>query len=310
MSKKISPPPPVKGLPSLDMDGLIHYIKTGKAQNILVLTGAGTSVSAGIPDFRSKGGLYESVGKYNLPYPEAVFTIEYFDKDPGPFYDVSKTLLPGAHKPVVAHYFVTLLARHNILLKLYTQNIDSLDREAGVPDDKIIEAHGSYAKLHCRKCGHEYVYHDYYEDFKNGVVPHCKECGDGVIKPDIVFYGEGLPEEFFNVDEDAAKADLLIVMGTSLTVSPCNTIPGLVGKDVPRVLINRDMVATYGEKIKFIDKEPFDAAEKNHKECFKFGHKLNRRDIFLKGDCDDVCRAIIDALGWTDELEAMMRSYK
>lgn len=72
------------------------------------------------------------------------------------------------------------------------------------------------------------------------------------------------------------------------------------------VLINRDMVGTYNEKIKFIDGKPFDAAEKKNKQCFKFGHKLNRRDIFLKGDCDDVCRSIIDALGWTDELEAMM----
>jgi NAD-dependent histone deacetylase SIR2 len=109
-------------------------------------TGAGISTSAGIPDFRSpETGLYANLTRLNLPYPEAVFDIDFFRKTPEPFYALAQELYPGKFRPTITHSFISLLHQKGLLLKLFTQNIDCLEREAGVPGDKIIEAHGSFA---------------------------------------------------------------------------------------------------------------------------------------------------------------------
>jgi NAD-dependent histone deacetylase SIR2 len=81
----------------------------------------------------------------NLPYPEAVFDIDFFRKTPEPFYSLAQELYPGKFRPTITHSFISLLYQKGLLLKLFTQNIDCLEREAGVPSDKIIEAHGSFA---------------------------------------------------------------------------------------------------------------------------------------------------------------------
>jgi NAD-dependent histone deacetylase SIR2 len=109
-------------------------------------TGAGISTSAGIPDFRSpETGLYANLARLNLPYAEAVFDIAYFRNRPEPFYTLARELYPGKYRPTITHSFITLLHKKGLLLKLFTQNIDCLEREAGVPGDLIIEAHGSFA---------------------------------------------------------------------------------------------------------------------------------------------------------------------
>jgi NAD-dependent histone deacetylase SIR2 len=110
-------------------------------------TGAGISTSAGIPDFRSEDtGLYANLARLKLPYAEAVFDISYFRNNPEPFYTLAQELYPGKYRPTITHSFITLLYKKGLLLKLFTQNIDCLEREAGVPDDMIIEAHGSFAR--------------------------------------------------------------------------------------------------------------------------------------------------------------------
>jgi NAD-dependent SIR2 family protein deacetylase len=109
-------------------------------------TGAGISTSAGIPDFRSpETGLYANLARLNLPYAEAVFDISYFREKPEPFYMLAQELYPGKFRPTITHSFIALLHKKGLLLKLFTQNIDCLEREAGVPGDSIIEAHGSFA---------------------------------------------------------------------------------------------------------------------------------------------------------------------
>jgi NAD-dependent deacetylase sirtuin 2 len=269
------------------------------------LTGAGTSVAAGIPDFRTpKTGLYSKLDEYDLPYPQAVFDISFFDENPKPFFQVSKTLLPGTLKPVTAHYFPTLFNRHGLLQRLYTQNIDSLDRAAGTPEDKVIECHGSYLYNTCRKCKKECTFEEYKDEFMSGEVVHCHECKEGIIKPNVVFFGEGLPAVFFeNVKDDLEEADLLIVMGSSLEVSPCNNIPAGVGPNCVRVLINLGPVAEIEKEVYYKDADDklYDSAEISSPHLFKFKSELNRRDIFIGGDCQKTCRQIIDALGWTDE---------
>jgi len=103
-----------------------------KVHNIIILTGAGISTSAGIPDFRSpKTGLYANLQKYNLPYPEAIFDINYFKQNPKPFFELAKELFTGNYQPTSTHRFIRLLEEEGKLLRNYTQNIDGLEIKEG-----------------------------------------------------------------------------------------------------------------------------------------------------------------------------------
>lgn len=127
-----------------DLQGIAEHLKTAK--NIIIMTGAGISTNANIPDFRSDlFGLYNRLQKYNLPHPTDVFTLEYFLENPRPFYDIAHELYPvmESAKPTTAHYFIKLLADKNILLRHYTQNIDGLEDLTGLDEDKTIQAHGN-----------------------------------------------------------------------------------------------------------------------------------------------------------------------
>ncbi|XP_030921553.1 NAD-dependent protein deacetylase sirtuin-2-like [Geospiza fortis] len=114
------------------------------------MVGAGISTSAGIPDFRSPGtGLYSNLQSYNLPYPEAIFEIGFFKKHPEPFFALARELYPGQFKPTVCHYFMRLLQDKGLLLRCYTQNIDTLERVAGLDPELLVEAHGTFFTSHC-----------------------------------------------------------------------------------------------------------------------------------------------------------------
>ena len=213
---------------------------------------------------------------------EAVFDISYFRNNPLPFYALAHELYPGKYKPTVSHSFVRLLSDKNLLLKLFTQNIDCLDREAGVPADKIVEAHGSFASQRCINCSTSYPEDLMKKAIINSEVPHCltPEC-NGLVKPDIVFFGEQLPEEFHSNRSLPRTADLCIVMGTSLTVQPFASLPGLCPEGVPRVLINMEKVGGLGSRAD---------------------------DILILEDCDSGVRKLASALGWEKELEALWKA--
>jgi NAD-dependent histone deacetylase SIR2 len=161
-SRVVDPDTPPQTLNARTVEALAQYIKDGRAKQIVVMvrytsshhdvvansfkTGAGISTSAGIPDFRSpETGLYANLARLNLPHAEAVFDISYFRDKPEPFYSLARELYPGKFRPTITHSFISLLHKKGLLLKLFTQNIDCLEREAGVPGDLIIEAHGSFA---------------------------------------------------------------------------------------------------------------------------------------------------------------------
>ncbi|KAF3351141.1 ATP-dependent RNA helicase DBP10 [Verticillium dahliae VDG2] len=127
-----------------NLKAVADYIKAGKAERIVVMTGAGISTAA--------GSLYATLARLKLPYAEAVFDIDYFRKHPEPFYCLAKELYPGHFHPTVSHAFIALLAHKGLLLMNFTQNIDCLERRAGVPSDLIIEAHGSFATQRCIAC--------------------------------------------------------------------------------------------------------------------------------------------------------------
>lgn len=278
--EQIDPNTPPQTLSARSVEAVAEYIKDGKPKRIVVMTGAGISTSAGIPDFRSPDtGLYANLARLDLPFAEAVFDISYFRQHPEPFYVLAKELYPGKFYPTIAHSFIALLDEKFMLQKLFTQNIDCLERRAGVPGDKIVEAHGSFATQRCIDCKTEYPDDLMKKAVDEGEVPHCivPQC-NGLVKPDIVFFGEALPEAFFNNRHMPAMADIVIVMGTSLSVHPFASLPQFASEGVPRVLINKEIVGDFGSR---------------------------PDDVIVLGDCDEGVRKLADALGWRDELESM-----
>ncbi|MCJ1395851.1 Sir2 histone deacetylase Hst2 [Xylographa bjoerkii] len=271
---------PPKTLDARSIEAVANFIIEAKVEKIVVMTGAGISTSAGIPDFRSPDtGLYANLARLNLPYAEAVFDISYFRNNPLPFYMLAHELYPGNFRPTIAHSFIRLLSDKGMLLKLFTQNIDCLEREAGVPNEKIVEAHGSFARQRCIECKTSYPDDLMKATVEKAEVPHCitPQC-NGLVKPDIVFFGEQLPEDFFTNHSLPSAADLCIVMGTSLSVQPFASLPGFTAEGVPRILINKELVGDLGTR---------------------------EDDVLILGDCDEGVRRLASALGWLDELEAL-----
>ncbi|XP_072129035.1 NAD-dependent protein deacetylase sirtuin-3, mitochondrial isoform X3 [Mobula birostris] len=200
------------------LQDIASLIQSAGCSKIVVMSGAGISTPSGIPDFRSPGsGLYDNLQQYDVPYPEAVFDIGYFAHNPEPFFAVARQLYPGHCKPNFTHYFVRMLYQKGLLLRMYTQNIDGLERRAGIPPQKLVEAHGTFATATCTVCRGSFTWEQLQGDVMEGKVPHCSSCS-GVIKPDIVFFGEQLPRKFYQYLIDFPLADLLIILGTSLEV--------------------------------------------------------------------------------------------
>lgn len=212
------------------------------ARRILVVTGAGISVSCGIPDFRSEHGLYAAIrDRYALPEPECMFDIEFFRADPAPFFDLAKELFPGRFRPSLAHHFLGALEARGQLLRNFTQNIDTLEQVAGL--SRVVYCHGSFASATCTGCRHRCGVDELRAQMAAAPVPYCGRCGEGVVKPDIVFFGEPLPAHFDEaIERDVEEADLVIVIGSSMKVQPVSMIPDLVRPAVPQILINRERI--------------------------------------------------------------------
>ncbi|KAL6882887.1 NAD-dependent deacetylase sirtuin-2 [Trichoderma longibrachiatum] len=272
---------PPATLQERSLEAVAEHIKSGKARRIVVMTGAGISTAAGIPDFRSpKTGLYSNLARLNLPYAEAVFDIAYFRKRPEPFYVLAQELYPGKFHPTISHAFIALLAEKGLLQMLFTQNIDCLERAAGVPADKIVEAHGSFATQRCIECKFEFPDEHMRAHVLRGDVPRCGEC-KGLVKPDITFFGEALPRAFSEKSHHTVMADLVLVIGTSLTVYPFASLPDMARKETPRVLFNMEKVGSLGSR---------------------------SDDVLELGACDDGVRKLAELLGWTDELHDYWRN--
>lgn len=183
-----------------------------KSQSTVFFGGAGVSTESGIPDFRSVDGLYNQ--KYKYP-PETILSSDFFFSQTKEFYRFyrDKMLCLDA-KPNAAHIKLAEMEQKGKLSAVITQNIDGLHQKAG--SKKVYELHGSVHRNYCRKCGKlfdaEYM-------LKSDGVPHC-DCG-GLIKPDVVLYGEQLDDNVVKGAVNAiARADTLIIGGTSLVVYP------------------------------------------------------------------------------------------
>ncbi|XP_061073069.1 NAD-dependent protein deacetylase sirtuin-2 isoform X2 [Conger conger] len=289
-----------KVLNELTLEGVARYIQSGKCKNIICMVGAGISTSAGIPDFRSPGtGLYANLQKYNLPYPEAIFQVDYFKKHPEPFFALARELYPGQFKPTVCHYFIRMLKDKGLLRRCYSQNIDTLERVAGVHGDDLIEAHGTFYTSHCVRflCRQEYSMDWMKEKIFSDEIPKCDKCSS-LVKPDIVFFGENLPARFFtSMKMDFPRCDLLIIMGTSLQVQPFASLVSRVPKSTPRLLINMEKT---GQSDALMGMLGFGGG-------MDFDSAKAYRDVAYLSTCDEGCLALADLLGWKAELEELVK---
>ncbi|KAA0164955.1 hypothetical protein FNF27_07737 [Cafeteria roenbergensis] len=270
-------------------------IQERRFRRIVAIIGAGVSTSAGIPDFRSPGGIYElarsgraaalpdplggsgdgggaegaasgaggdgetTAARRAAPCaagrPEKLFDLAEYKRNPSYFAAMAGTLVPhhlraggpassGGARPTAGHAFLRLLSDRGQLLRCYTQNVDDLERAAGLPPGSVVQAHGSFASASCvaEGCGATAAASDVNAALVQGEVPRCGTCG-GLAKPDIVFFGESLAPSYAAVRrQDMEAADLVIVMGTSLRVQPVASQPRDAGALVPRLLINRELV--------------------------------------------------------------------
>lgn len=239
---------------SMSIEEIANFLSSDDCKNVVFAVGAGISVSAGISDYRSQGsGLYYNMDKYGVAdlTPERVMHIDFFKKHPEVVYQIDRHIVPvDQWSPTTTHYFMALLASKGKLKRVYTQNIDNLEAKAGVPEDLIVQAHGTLSSCRCHDCGKKQDIDKLEEAIcTDPIVPlKCDECG-GLVRHDVVFYGEPLTSKFLNFDmvkDDLNNADLLIVSGTSLLVSPFCTIPRRVRDECPRLLVNREPV---GEKV-------------------------------------------------------------
>jgi NAD-dependent deacetylase sirtuin 2 len=336
-----------------DIAWLAEQIRAAPQESIVCMTGAGISVSAGIPDFRSPGtGLYDNLQKYNLPWPTAVFELAYFRRRPEAFCQLAKELFRDEWRPTPTHHFLGMLQDRGKLLRCFTQNIDGLELLAGVDPDRLVQAHGGTATAHCIECGQEYDGRRVVQEMRDDIIPTCTarpDClaavaargglplevegeadvssdeksddeeraavdaqvstaanstlprGPGaLVKPDITFFGEPLPQRFFDrIDADMPRARCLLVMGTSLKVFPFAGVIGSVAADCSRALLNRELVGTGDDDVHVNAAAAFD-----NQDLFHFRTQQNTRDCFLTGDCDATVHRLAELLGWQEELHA------
>jgi len=265
------------------LESLIKRISEGEIKKVVVITGAGISVNAKIPNFRiPEQGLNKVLEETKLPYPEALFILQHFEEHSEYFYKVTKELLSRKYFPTKTHYFIKLLQDKGILLRNYTQNFDDLELEAGIKKEKLIQVHGNLHTGHCIKCKEKVLDKELMEAMKVGLPKLCDKC-KSPCRPDIVFFGERLPKTVLeHADELKNECDLLIVIGTSLMTAPFCLFPSIPPNGVPRLVINHSLPEIF--KIK------------SETEC-----------CFMKGDCDESVTELVKLLKWDTEFEALLK---
>lgn len=327
-------------------------------------------------------GLYNKIRKYDLPYPEAVFDGGYFKRDPVPFYSLVRDIYPERLCPTDAHKFFALLNevvnsleaidtaffirtllcdvpfvivykrfitvcyvlffQKGILRRVYTQNIDALEFLGGLPEDKVVEAHGTFMRSYCTKCKKSFdlpwLKKEMFSPDTNGGVPKCDACG-GVVRPDVVLFGEVLPSRsgflltntnintFFQI-VGAKRVEIFYPKSLrepgrlfSDILEPCFRFFELSAEDFPAC----DLLIVFGTSLavapfnNLITKTPR-AVPRVYVNRTKPGStgllgwvtgmgrsvKFDEpNDLILLGDCDDRVRSICDEIGWREELEKL-----
>ncbi len=199
------------------------------SKKIVIFTGAGMSTESGIPDFRSPGGIWSQYDPNELTYQKFLALQSSREK----YWERQRHMWPiiAAARPNAGHTAIVELYKMGKLDKIITQDGDSLHQRSGVPDEKVIELHGTWMRALCLSCGRKYPMEEIFPRLEAGEkVPTCKACG-GIMKPDVIQFGQSMPEkETHEAMERAAACDLFMVLGSSLVVYPAAQMP-LVAKD-------------------------------------------------------------------------------
>lgn len=204
-----------------------------QSQHAVALTGAGISTPSGIPDFRSRtSGLWE---KYD---PMEVASFTGFKQNPQDFYNWVRPLFDTimAAKPNVAHQALAQLEAYGPLKAVITQNMDMLHQKAG--SQNVLEVHGHLREVTCLRCYEIYKTEAVLSDYlATGQVPHCPACG-GVLKPNVILFGELLPVSVLNRSRQQARTcDVMLTAGSSLEVAPAGDLPLLAKQSGARLII-------------------------------------------------------------------------
>jgi len=209
-----------------------------QASNMVILTGAGISTESGVPDFRSPGGLWE---KFRIvQYDEYVRSEEARIEDWHRRFFMKDQI--GSVEPNVGHHKIAEWINTGKCSCLITQNVDGLHQRASAPQDKIIEIHGNATTSSCISCGKDHPIELCRQLFEaTGESPKCQSCG-GLVKADIVMFGEAMPKEKTNrAFEIAETADLFLAIGTSLVVQPAAVLPLHAKRNGAKfAILNRD----------------------------------------------------------------------
>ncbi|MDR0409052.1 MAG: NAD-dependent deacetylase [Spirochaetaceae bacterium] len=198
----------------------VLFEKIRSAKHCVALTGAGVSTLSGIRDFRGKNGLYNDMDA------EKMFDIDYFERDPSYYYKTAGSFIYNVDERSASIVHTTLgdMEKAGLIKAVITQNIDMLHQKGG--SRRVIEVHGSPEPHYCLSCsGVRMSFAEAASIVKKGELPRCPKCGR-VLKPAITFFGESLPiNAIRDAESEASSADLMLVLGTSLTVYPAAGIP-------------------------------------------------------------------------------------
>lgn len=211
-----------------------------EANSIAVLTGAGISVPSGIPDFRSASGIYSNRERGN------VFDLETFRRNPEQYYDFARRFYPMIRfaDPNPAHKVLADWENQGKDVCVVTQNIDDLHERAG--SSNVCYVHGQVGISSCPLCHYECKTLDLESTIDAGEIPRCS-CG-GVLKPQVTFFGESLPQDAWERSLAAfSTADLIVVIGTSLVVFPAAALPAERKPGAKLAIVNREPLALEGE---------------------------------------------------------------
>jgi NAD-dependent deacetylase len=239
-------------------DEAVKLVKN--AQHMVAFTGAGISVESGIPPFRGKGGLWNS-------YDPALLELDKFKKKPK---DSWKLLIKlfykhfGTAKPNIAHYALADLEENGLIKAVITQNIDNLHQEAG--SKNVIDFHGNINRMVCLSCKHFFAKDEY---SLNAIPLKCRECG-GLIKPDVTFFGEAVPEPANTLSfRQAEMSDVFLIIGSTGEVYPAALLPETAKENGAKIIEINTEETLYTNKI---------------------------TDIFLKGKATEILSELVGSL--------------
>ena len=225
------------------IDELVELLQNAK--KCLAFTGAGVSTLSGIPDFRGPNGIFAQ--KFQSWTVEELHDIRIFRSHPEAFYQYARNswYLLDTLKANIVHQVLAELEANGLLKAVYTQNIDMLHQQAG--SKRVEEIHGTLETHSCLNCGKKFFFPEIKKTVLAGEVPCCDQC-HGLVKPDVIFFGEMLNQDLLERGRrDFSEADLVLVLGSSLTVQPAASLPLLAIKNHSKLVIINSQPTPYDQ---------------------------------------------------------------